>query len=115
MDFVRSDFLQNPYLSLSLALVHSIPSWLVWAEIECAVHFALPKWPIYQFETVQRSRHEQALIRSLGTIQVLRQHVLTFFRPTHSPYQQTSAFLMPTLNMTSAFSHFPHTYTHSVL
>ena len=42
-----------------------------------------------------------------GTIHVLRQHVLTFFRPTHSPYQQMSAFLIPTLNMVSAF---PHTH-----
>ena len=30
-------------LSYSLALVHSIPSWLVWIEIKCTVHVALHK------------------------------------------------------------------------
>jgi hypothetical protein len=33
-------------LSYSLALVNLIPSWLVWAEIECTVHVALQKQPI---------------------------------------------------------------------
>ena len=42
----------RPY-SFSLALVHSIPSWLVGAEIECTVHAALPKRPIDQFKPVQ--------------------------------------------------------------
>ena len=36
-----------------LALVHLIPSWLVWAEIKCIVHVALPKWPTNQFLPVQ--------------------------------------------------------------
>ena len=33
-------------LSYSLALVHLIPSWLDWQEIECKVHVSLTKWPI---------------------------------------------------------------------
>ena len=37
-------------------MVHLILSWLVWAEIECAVNFDLPKWPINQFKPVQQSR-----------------------------------------------------------
>ena len=35
-----------------LALLHLIPSWLIWAEIECTVHFPLPKQPINQFKPV---------------------------------------------------------------
>jgi len=38
--------LDSKILSYSLALVHSISSWLVRAEIECMVHFSLPRWPI---------------------------------------------------------------------
>ena len=30
----RSDFLQNPYFSYSLALVHLFSSWIAWAEID---------------------------------------------------------------------------------
>ena len=41
-----------------LPLVHSIPSWLVWAEIECAMYFALPKWPINQLKPVQLDRQQ---------------------------------------------------------
>ena len=43
-----------------LALVHFIPSWLVWAKIECRVDVALPKQPITQFKPVQQ-RKQQAL------------------------------------------------------
>ena len=35
----------------TLALVHMILSWLVWAEIKCTVHVALPKRPIKLVET----------------------------------------------------------------
>ena len=35
-----------------------IPSWLVWAEIECTVHVALPKWPMNQFIPVHQSRQQ---------------------------------------------------------
>ena len=35
----------------SLALVHSIPSWLLWAEIECTGHVALLKWPLKPVST----------------------------------------------------------------
>ena len=45
-------------LSYSLALVHSIHSWLVWAEIECTVHIAMPKRPFDQFWLVQQSREK---------------------------------------------------------
>ena len=46
--------------SYSLALLLLIPSLLVWAEIECTVHFALLKQPINQFEPDQQSRqHNQ--------------------------------------------------------
>ena len=38
-------------------------------------------------------------------VQVLRQHGFDLFWPTHPPYQQMSAFPIPTLNMTRAFSH----------
>ena len=41
-------------------MVHSIPTWLDWAEIECAVYVPLPKWSINQFKPVQQSR-QQAL------------------------------------------------------
>ena len=43
-----------------MALVHLIPTCFVWAEIECMVHVAPPKWPIKQFKPVQQSR-QQAL------------------------------------------------------
>ena len=43
--------------SYSLALVHLIPSWLVWEEIECTLHVALPQRPK---NLVQQSR-QQAL------------------------------------------------------
>ena len=36
-------------------------SWLIWAEIKCMVHVALPKQPIYQFKPVRKSR-QQVLI-----------------------------------------------------
>ena len=42
----------------SLAFVHLIPSWLVWAEIECTVHVALPKWPISKLTIVPQSRQQ---------------------------------------------------------
>ena len=41
--------------SQSLALVHSISSWLVWAEIKCVVHDALPKWLKNRFKLVWQS------------------------------------------------------------
>ena len=39
-------------LSYSLALLHLIPSWLVWVEIEFTIHFALPKQSINQLSKV---------------------------------------------------------------
>ena len=42
-------------------------------------------------------------LTALGTIQVLRHHDFDLFWPTHTPYRQTSAFPIPTLNMTSSF------------
>lgn len=41
-------------ISSSLALVHLISSWLVYAE--CRINVALPKGPINQFKPVQKSR-----------------------------------------------------------
>ena len=41
-------------------MVHPIPAWMVWAEIECKVDVALPKLPIFRFQPVQQSR-QQAL------------------------------------------------------
>ena len=35
-----------------------ITYWLVWIDIKCAVHIALPRWPINQFKPVQQSRHQ---------------------------------------------------------
>ena len=43
-------------IGYSLALLHLIPSWLSWAEIECAAHVALPKQAMHQFNPVQQSR-----------------------------------------------------------
>ena len=40
-------------LGYSLALVHLIPSWLVWTEMECTVNVVLTKRPIDQFKLVQ--------------------------------------------------------------
>ena len=42
------NFSLNSSLSYSLALGHSLLFWPVWAEFECTVRFALPKWPINQ-------------------------------------------------------------------
>jgi hypothetical protein len=39
-------------------LVHSIPSWLVWAEIECSLHNALSKRPNIQFKPIQQSTQQ---------------------------------------------------------
>jgi hypothetical protein len=48
----------------TLALVPSIPTWMVCAEIKCIVHVALPKQPI------QQSRHKARVsvqgVKSLG-------------------------------------------------
>ena len=41
-------------------MVNLILSWLVWTEIECHVHTALPKWPINQFKPDQQSRQHDA-------------------------------------------------------
>ena len=46
-------------LLFSCALLHSIPSWLVLAEIKCTVNFGLPKHPINQFKAVQQSRLQE--------------------------------------------------------
>ena len=46
----------------------------------------------------------------LGTIQVLRQHVFDLFRPTHPPYQQTSAFSYTHLKHDVSISSYPPTY-----
>ena len=39
----------------SLVLVHLIPFWLVWTEIECTVHFAMP---LNRFQPVWQSRQQ---------------------------------------------------------
>ena len=53
--FLRhSMFIRQYDLSYSLALVHSITSWLVWAEIDFTVHVECYTWPkrtIKQFST----------------------------------------------------------------
>ena len=46
--------------SFSYVVVHSFPSWLVWAEVKFMVHVALPKQPINPFKPVQQNR-KQAL------------------------------------------------------
>ena len=46
----------------TLALVHLIPSLLVWEEIKCTVHMAVSKWPINQFEPFRKS--EQQVLRA---------------------------------------------------
>ena len=64
----------------SLALVHLIPFWLFWADIECMVHVALPKRPINQFEPVEQSiRHGHS---------ELTLHICVYFRiaPIKSSY-----------------------------
>ena len=48
-------------LSYSLALVHSIIFWLIWAEIICNVQFPLPKWPMNKFKPIQLCRHQFCL------------------------------------------------------
>ena len=45
------DFLIEDVRAYSSALVHSVPSWLIWAEIEFKVHVALTKSPINQFKS----------------------------------------------------------------
>ena len=47
---------QYSYLRQFLALVNSIPFWLVLAEIECTAHVALPKRPINKFKPDQQRR-----------------------------------------------------------
>ena len=47
-------------LTLTLNLIHLIPSWLFLAEIKCTVHIALSKWLAYWFQPVWQSR-QQAL------------------------------------------------------
>ena len=56
--------------SKTLALVHLIPSWLVWAKIECTVHDALPKWPINRFQPVWQIRQQaiRAYCPSIDTV-----------------------------------------------
>ena len=39
----RSIYITQLDISYSLALVHLIPSWLIWTEIEYTVHVDLPK------------------------------------------------------------------------
>jgi hypothetical protein len=41
-----------------LILIDLVPSWLVWADIECTMQVALPKRPINQFQPVQQSRQQ---------------------------------------------------------
>ena len=45
-----------------------------------------------------------------GTIQVLSQHALDIFRPTHQPYQQTSAFPYTHFKHDVSISSYPPTY-----
>ena len=39
-------------------MVHSIPLWLEWAEMVCALHVDLPRPPINQFKPMQQSRQQ---------------------------------------------------------
>ena len=43
---------------LTLHKLHSISSWLVWANIECTVNVALPKQPINQFSKADNRDYE---------------------------------------------------------
>ena len=54
--FIHGIYIRQYYL----ALVHLIPSQLVWAEIKCMLHVDLSKWPMKQLKPVQQSR-QQAL------------------------------------------------------
>ena len=39
-------------------MVHSTPSWLVFAEIKSTMNVTLPKWFTYQFKPVQQRRQQ---------------------------------------------------------
>ena len=49
-----------------LRFEHLIPYWLVWMEIECRVHFALPKRPINLFQPVQKSKRQAIRVYGLN-------------------------------------------------
>ena len=40
-------------------MLHLIPSWLVWADVRCMVHVALPKLAINQLKPVQQRRQQE--------------------------------------------------------
>ena len=68
-------------LSYLLYLVHPIPSWLVWAEIKCAVHFALTKRPmINRFQPVQQSWQQAVRTYCTKIYTVGRTKLLNFLR-----------------------------------
>ena len=59
--------------SKTLATIYlSIPSWLVWAEIECAMYFVLPKWPINQIKLVRLDRQQmlRAYCSNIHTVKI---------------------------------------------
>ena len=69
----------------SLALVHLIPSFLVWEEIKFMVHVAMAQRPMNQLKPVQQSR-QQALISycpNIYTVPFL--HENTCSTPSRSP------------------------------
>ena len=51
-------------------MVRLIPSWLVWAEIECTVNVVLPKRPINRFQPVRQIRQQalRAYCPSIDTV-----------------------------------------------
>ena len=56
----------------SQALVHLIPSWVTWQEIECTVYVALSKRLMFQFKLVQQSRQQviKAYCPSIYTVDI---------------------------------------------
>ena len=49
-------------------MVHSILSWLIWAEIVCKQRVSLPKRPINQFEPVQQKQAPRAYCTNIYTV-----------------------------------------------
>ena len=42
-----------------------IPLWQVWADIECNVHVALPKWPINKFNPIPTDLYHVIIVYGL--------------------------------------------------
>ena len=72
----------------SLALSHSIPSWLVRAEIVYTIHVVLHKQFLNQFKPVQQSRQQalKAYCTNIYTVPV--SHNLELSKTKLPPYQR---------------------------